>query len=129
MAGRPQGSLSKNSKYLLNRLKEMYGKDFEPILKMAENADTMQKVVNAIAEQAFDTDGTIIEDKLLPLLAALEKSINSWDKVGAYTNAKLKAIEHSQDPDNPLTESTTEALERRLVELGYTKSGGSSTHH
>ena len=35
---RPKGALGKNKAFLLNRLQSMYGKDFDPVMKMAEQA-------------------------------------------------------------------------------------------
>mgnify|MGYP003329302120 CR=1 FL=1 len=38
------GSPNKNKKFLLNRLQDMYGQDFHPIMKMAENAVRLQEI-------------------------------------------------------------------------------------
>ena len=72
---RPAGVPNKNKAFLLNRLKDMYGSDFHPIMKMAENAVRL----HAIAEQ---------DD-----VAAIKASIDAWDKIAQYTEPKLKATE------------------------------------
>ena len=43
---RPLGGSNRNSRFLLTKLKEMYGKDFEPIIKSAENAVRMQEIAD-----------------------------------------------------------------------------------
>ena len=40
------GSPNKNKKFLLNRLQDMYGKDFHPIMKMAENAIRLHEIAS-----------------------------------------------------------------------------------
>lgn len=37
-AGRPKGSTSRNGEFLLSRLKDMLGDDFDPFVTMAEKA-------------------------------------------------------------------------------------------
>ena len=96
---------------------------------MAENAATLQEITDRKVKQAIPQEGNIPDDQVLQLLTTVEKSLNAWDRVGAYTNAKLKAVEHSQDPDNPLAEMTTETLERKLDQLGYTRAAPSVKHH
>ena len=71
-AGRP----NKNKAFLLNRLQDMYGEDFHPIMKMAENAILLQ----AEAEKELDA-------------AKLKTAVDTWDKVAKYKEQKLTAIE------------------------------------
>ena len=40
------GSCNKIKKFLLNRLQDMYGDDFHPIMKMAENAVRLHKIAS-----------------------------------------------------------------------------------
>jgi hypothetical protein len=54
----------------------MYGDDFHPIIRMAENAVTLH-------EQARETRDN----------NDLKASIDAWDKIAAYTEPKLKASE------------------------------------
>ncbi|MCS5594208.1 MAG: hypothetical protein NZ730_06655 [Porticoccaceae bacterium] len=77
-AGRPKGSANKNKKFLLSRLQDMYGKDFHPIMKMAENAVNLHSKAN---ESNDTTD--------------LRASIEAWDKIASFTEPKLKALEVS----------------------------------
>jgi len=70
-----KGSLNRNKTFLLNRLQDMYGEDFHPIMKMAEQAVRLH-------ERAVDGD---CQD--------IKASLDAWDKVAAYTEPKLKATE------------------------------------
>ena len=71
-----KGSPNKNKEYLMNRLKDMYGDDFDPIIRMAEQATRL----HAAAIDAEDTK-------------VLTDSINGWDKIAQYVQPKLKAVE------------------------------------
>ena len=73
---RPLGSSGKNKAFLMDRLKDMYGDDFHPIMRMAENAVTLH-------DQARGTMDT----------ADLKLSIDAWDRIAQYTEPKLKASE------------------------------------
>jgi len=77
-----KGSPNKNKTFLMNRLQDMYGDDFHPILKMAENAVAMQAIIPKMDE-----------DDLVAQAIALEKANTAWDKVAQYTEPKLKAVE------------------------------------
>ena len=70
------GSPNKNKAFLLNRLQDMYGADFHPIMRMAENAALLH-------DQARNTSDA----------NDLKASIDAWDKIAAYTEPKLKASE------------------------------------
>ena len=70
------GSPNKNKAFLLNRLQDMYGPEFHPILRMAEQA---AKLHNQAIESADTND--------------LKASIDAWDKIAQYTEPKLKAME------------------------------------
>lgn len=76
---RTAGAIGKNKSFLMKRLQEMYGDDFHPIMKMAENAVKLQKI-------ADDDDPDVLKYKA---------AIDSWDKIAQYTEPKLKAIEIS----------------------------------
>ena len=73
---RPLGSQGKNKAFLMDRLKAIYGEDFHPIMRMAENAVTLH-------DQARGTMDT----------ADLKLSIDAWDRIAQYTEPKLKASE------------------------------------
>jgi hypothetical protein len=76
--GRPKGSTSKNTKFLLNKLQEMYGSDFDPVMRMAEMATLLQ----ARAMDAEADDSKVIKD-----------AIDGWDKIAKYVTPALKAQE------------------------------------
>ena len=72
------GATGRNKKFLLNRLQDMYGDDFHPIMSAAKNAYEMNK----IAEKTGD-----IQDH--------ERASKAWDRIAEYTEPRLKAVEHS----------------------------------
>lgn len=74
--GRPKGTVAKNHQFLLNRLQDMYGESFNPILKAAEQATRM----HVLAEESGK-----MED--------LKSSVDAWDKIASYLTPKLKAVE------------------------------------
>ena len=76
------GSPNKNKRFLLNRLQDMYGKDFDPIIKMAENAMTLH-------ELASKTNA----------MNDLSRSIDAWDSIAKYTEPKLKAVDCYREED------------------------------
>lgn len=71
-----KGIPNKNKSFLLKRLQDMYGDDFHPIMRMAENAVELQK----IAQTECDVQ-------------AHKAALDGWDKVAQYTEPKLKAVE------------------------------------
>ena len=70
-----RGVPNRNKKFLLTRLQDMYGDDFHPIMRMAEQAVRL----HGIAETGETND--------------IKASIDAWDKIAAYTEPKLKATE------------------------------------
>ena len=81
------GSPNRNKTFLLNRLQDMYGDDFHPIMRMAENAVTLH-------DQARSTNDP----------SDLKASIDAWDKIAQYTEPKLKASEISLEANIKATE-------------------------
>lgn len=79
---RPKGSPNRNSKFLLQRLKEMYGEDFEPVMAAAENAVRMQQI-------ALESQQSMAEDEFIQR----KECVNAWEKVAQYVSPKLKAVE------------------------------------
>jgi hypothetical protein len=71
-----KGSPNRNKQFLLNRLKDIYGDDFDPIIKMAEQAAEIHKA----AVESKD-----IEDR--------KDAVVAWEKIAKYTTPALKAIE------------------------------------
>ena len=80
---RPKGALGKNKAFLLNRLKAMYGKDFDPVMKMAQQAVTLDELAQ--------NDPSVTNQK---------ESIVAWGKIAEFVTPKLKAIEHSTGNDD-----------------------------
>jgi hypothetical protein len=80
---RPVGALDKNKKFLLAKLKDMYGDQFDPVMRAAELVDKMHKELDNNPE-------------LIPIV------IDKWLKVAEFTNGKVSAITLSQDPENPI---------------------------
>ena len=76
------GSPNRNKKFLLNRLQDMYGQDFHPIMKMAENAIRLHEIASR-----NDT----IDD--------LKRSIDAWDRIAKYTEPKLKTVDYYPEED------------------------------
>ena len=76
------GSPNKNKQFLLNRLQDMYGKDFHPIMKMTENAITLHELASKINS---------IND--------LSRSIDAWDRIAKYTKPKLRALDCYPEED------------------------------
>lgn len=84
---RPLGSANKTKAFLLNRLQDMYGDDFHPIMRMAEQAVKLHEKAEA-SEEPND----------------YKASIDAWDKIAAYTEPKLKASEVSLNATVQATE-------------------------
>ena len=72
----------KNKRFLLNRLQDMYGKDFHPIMKTAENAMTLHEL--ASKTKAMND---------------LSRSIDVWDRIAKYTEPKSKAMDCHHEED------------------------------
>ena len=91
--GRTANIPNRNKKYLLNRLRDMYGDDFDPILKMAEGADALQREVGN-SEQ--------------PDPHMVKSAIDAWEKVAQYTEPKMKAqapcVEFDFDDSSPASQ-------------------------
>ena len=100
---RPTGTANKPKRMLVARLREVYGKDFNPIMKMAENATNLQKVadlaVSRLSEVADKTSSSD-EDDIKIVAAALRgvsttanDAISAWDRIAVYVQPKLKQVE------------------------------------
>lgn len=78
---RISGTKNKNREFLLNRLRDMYGDDFNPILKMAANCARLQGIVDGEDDSSEDIVGYI-------------KAANgAWDGIAEYVQPKLKSID------------------------------------
>ena len=69
----------------------MFGEDFDPIIKAAQNAIRMQD----IADTAKDSKGESEEEILFRLkeFDLRKECVSSWDKIAKYVTPQLKAIE------------------------------------
>jgi len=74
-----------NDKFLLNRLKAMYGKDFDPIMNMAKNAVLLQAKVDSA--EAGDNEANH------DLSATLIDVNKEWERIAQFTSPKLKSME------------------------------------
>lgn len=92
MSSTPKRGRGKNKVFLLKRLQDMYGDDFHPIMKMAENADKAQRLIDGYEKDPESDPQT--------LFAGLKFAVDAWDKVANYTEPKLKAVEVSGDVDH-----------------------------
>lgn len=95
------GSPNKNKAFLLKRLQNMYGDDFNPVLKMAENAVTIQKIADDHAKDLNQGGkGTTVGDsKCINALSTAEAASAAWDRIAQYVEPKLKAVEVSGTGD------------------------------
>ncbi len=78
--GTRKGIPNKNKRNLIRLLQDMYGEEFSPIMKMAEQAQRMHEIT---------LNSTNITD--------LKQSLDAWDKVANYVEPKLKAVEIKYD--------------------------------
>ena len=101
MAESRKGIPNKNRDFLLKRLKDMYGQDFDPVMKAAENAHSMQKIANAEESKALEPKDRI---------EMHNKTNQAWDRVAQYTQPKLKAVEITGDIELSAHESWLEKL-------------------
>jgi hypothetical protein len=97
------GSPNKNKAFLLNKLKEMYGEQFDPIMRAAALANRIDGFIekrDAEIKEIKDPEQKIEAEQksVLLILSAIDK----WLKVGEFTNGKVQAITLSQDPENPV---------------------------
>ncbi len=74
------GSPNRNKNFLMSRLQDMYGKDFHPILRLADNAVKLDEM----AKESND-------------VTAIRASVDAWDRIAQYTEPKLKAVEVKAD--------------------------------
>ena len=88
---RPKGSLNKNKRSLLARLKEEYGEDFHPIVRIAENCVYLQEQ----ADKEKDPEKRAVK----------VKAANSeWARMAEYTEPKLKSTDLTVNSDVTVVE-------------------------
>ena len=92
----------------MNRLRELYGDDFDPVIKMSENADFMHQL-SETARKAVESEEPTIDSPLVEAAAKASKdSIDAWDKVAKYTTPQLKSIEVNLDANVGIHEGLPE---------------------
>lgn len=91
----------------MNRLQEMYGDDFDPILRAAENAVRMQ----AIADENKDIPNDATTELALSIRGEefnqRKECVNAWDKIAQYVTPKLKAVEITGEDGEPVRVAQT----------------------
>lgn len=101
--GRPLNASNKNKKFLLDKLKMMYGDQFDPIMRAAALADRIHKQIEERDVLAKETKDPAEKAELDQATTGLVlQAIDKWLKIGEFTNGKVSAITLSQDPENPL---------------------------
>ena len=85
----------------MSRLRDQYGKDFEPVMSMSANALFLQKVADeaqAKLDELKGADRIDLEANKSARAAAIDaaKEANKeWDRVAKYTTPQLKAVENT----------------------------------
>lgn len=99
--GRPAGSKNNLKNGIMAALRARYGKDFDPVMKIAENAmalDEISKDAVKMLEKFKEAEIHTLEDaKALTAIVeqvrpALNDSVAAFDKLAVYCKPKLKAI-------------------------------------
>lgn len=80
--GRKAGGQNRNRTFTLNKLQEMWGVDFDPLMQASESAFRMTEIAKA------NKGG---EDEFVQH----KECVSAWEKVAQYIQPKLKAVEHS----------------------------------
>ncbi len=111
MSDTPKRGLGKNKKFLLNRLQDMYGEDFHPIIQIAKNCVELQEKVDGIAKPEANEEGEYAQDELDNYVAnktiAIKVANNEWSRIAEYTEPKLKAIEVTGEGGGPIQTNST----------------------
>ena len=98
------GAPNKNKAFLMNRLKDLYGDDFHPILKIAGNCVTLQSEVDEIKVPDIPKNQTVKakEKRANALVArsgAIQRANHEWARIAEYTEPKLKAVQVDLNSD------------------------------
>ena len=112
--GRPANVPNKNKDFLLKRLQDLYGEDFDPIMMAAKNAKEMNDLaqIELTKEQMKDMEGKDLLNFTDAVFNRKKECVNAFDKIAQYVQPKLKAIEISGE----LQIDTHEAWLERLSE-------------
>lgn len=106
----------RNSRFLLKRLQAMYGDDFHPIIKNAENATALQEIADEICSDRKALGDHSSEGEKLKgqEIAARKAASDAWEKLSPYFQPKLKQVEVTQDEGNKFDTLTQEDRLRLL---------------
>lgn len=111
-----KGIPNKPKQVLLRRLKDAYGEQFNPIMRMAENAVKTETVSQEMYERfmaakravedgnATDVDPQMYVAAAAHLGQALKNSIDAWDRVAKYTVPAIKAREVAPGEEDEVPE-------------------------
>lgn len=117
---RQKGAIGKNKQFLLNRLKDQFGEEFDPVMRMAANCAALDKIAAetlAHAEKRLQQKRLSHQDRrdiLNNARATLMDANEAWNKVAAYVTPKMKSIEVVGDEDRPVGVVTK--IERVIVD-------------
>jgi hypothetical protein len=115
--------MGKNKVFLLNRLQDMYGESFHPIMQMAKNCDVLQKIADAHAEGAITMDKAEAGNaEVIDASSSAKLANEAWDKIAPYTEAKLTASSIALQAED-VTVSNRKELEAKLVANGIDPDG------
>ncbi|MCP4465827.1 MAG: hypothetical protein GY813_03625 [Halieaceae bacterium] len=114
--GRGKGTPNRDKAALWQLLKQEYGKDFHPIMKMAHNATILQtRVDDAEANHSEDVANQASEPRPAATLEQLRETITAWERVAKYTCAQYKAVEFNPaDVDDGIGKTARERLEQLI---------------
>lgn len=95
-------------KMLLNRLQDIYGESFHPIMRMADNAAKMEQLIERVDP-----------DDVEQLFVAYKSSIDAWGKIAEYTEPKMKAVEirPTDRPKVKLVDLTGVKIDQNVIDM------------
>ena len=88
--GRPKDAPNKNKRGMAARLKEQYGEEFDVIMMMGENCQTLHKIAQDHRDKITTEDGGVIDAS-----NSAKNANDALDRLAQYVTPKLKAIEHT----------------------------------
>ena len=94
---RPAGSPNKNKRGLAARLKAQYGEEYDVIMMMAENCQTLHKIAQNHSRGGL----TVGDESTIDASNSATAANNALEKLAQYVEPKLKAIEISGELNIP----------------------------
>ena len=120
--------MNKNSRFLLTRLQDIYGDDFHPIMKMAENCATIQDIADSSKDEMVIDEVEAIEggegedigvDVISRVISLAKLANENWEKLAPYIAPKLKATEITGEDGGPVQ---VQEVQRTIVDPKHTDS-------